>query len=368
MNVPVLDLKQQYRELAMQIDAALRRVCENSWFKLGPEVEQFEHAWATYCDAERCVAANSGTSALHLALLAAGVGPGDQVITAAMSFFATVEVILYCGATPVFADIDPLTYNIHPASVEPLLSQRTAAIMPVHLFGHPADMDPLLQMAEAHGVAVVEDAAQAHGALYKGRKVGAIGDAGAFSFYVTKNLGAFGEAGALVTNESRMADRAEMLRNHGQSGAYEHSLLGYNYRMEGFQGAVLNVKLPHLDAWNARRHRIAAQYTEGLAGTPLTLPRQADYAASVWHLYVVRCGERRDELKRHLEANGIAAVIHYPTPMPELEAVRNLGLPEPHIPEAQRMAREVLSLPIFPEMTDRQVGYVIDSVRDFYAI
>ena len=365
MKVPVLDLKRQYAGLEGEIDAALKRVCENSWFKLGPEVERFERDWAAYCEGQRCVGVNSGTSALHLALLACGVGPGDEVITSPMSFFATAETILYCGARPVFADIDPLTYNMDPAAIEPLLTDRTRAIMPVHLFGHPADMDPILDVAAEHGLAVIEDAAQAHGALYKGRKVGALGDAGCFSFYVTKNLGAYGEGGAVVTNSAELADAVSVLRNHGQTGAYVHSVVGYNYRMEGFQGAVLNVKLPHLEAWNERRRRIARTYTDGLLDTPLALPREADYATSAWHLYVVR-SRRRDALQKHLEAAGVSAAIHYPVPIPKLDAMRGLGLSESPTPQAEAMAREALTLPIYPEMTDEQVGYVVETVKAFF--
>ena len=365
MKVPVLDLQKQYGALEGEIDAALKRVCENAWFKLGPEVERFERDWAAYCQARRCVGVNSGTSALHLALLACGVGPGDEVVTSPMSFFATAEAILYCGARPVFADIDPLTYNMDPACIEPLLTERTRAIMPVHLFGHPADMDPILALAREHGLAVIEDAAQAHGALYKGRKVGALADVGCFSFYVTKNLGAYGEAGAVVTNSPELADRTAMLRNHGQTGAYVHSAVGYNYRMTGFEGAVLNVKLPHLEAWNERRRRIARTYTDGLLDTPLALPREAEYATSAWHLYVVRC-DRRDALQKHLEAAGVSVGVHYPVPIPKLDAMRGLGLSPAPIPQAERMAKEALTLPIYPEMTDEQVGFVIESVKAFF--
>ncbi len=365
MKVPVLDLQSQYRALEGEVDAALKRVCENSWFKLGPEVEKFERDWAAYCEAGRCLAVNSGTSALHLALLACGVGPGDEVITSPMSFFATAETILYCGARPVFADVDPLTYNIDPAAIEPLVTERTRAVMPVHLFGHPADMDPILELARERRLAVIEDAAQAHGALYKGRKVGAIGDAGCFSFYVTKNLGAYGEGGAVVTNSKEVAESVGVLRNHGQTGGYVHSTVGYNYRMTGFQGAVLNVKLPHLDAWNERRRRIAAAYTDGLLDLPLALPREAEYATSAWHLYVLR-SKQRNALMEHLSAAGVAVGIHYPVPIPHLEAMEKLGLPETPIPEAEAMAREALTLPIFPEMTDEQVAYVVETVKGFF--
>jgi len=365
VRVPVLDLQAEYEKLSDEVDAALKRVCENSWFKLGPEVERLERDWAVYCEAAHCLAVNSGTSALHLALEALGVGEGDEVITTPMSFFATAEAILYTGARPVFVDIDPKSFCMDPALVEDAVTERTRALMPVHLFGHPAHIDPLLDIAARHDLFVIEDAAQAHGALYKGRKVGALGDVGAFSFYVTKNLGAYGEGGAVVTNDVGLHERMALLRNHGQSGAYAHQCVGYNYRMTGFQGAVLNVKLPHLDSWNGRRRRIAAAYADGLAETPLILPAEADYARSAWHLYVVR-SERRDELKAHLAQNDVSAAVHYPVPIPDMEAIRGCGARSGALPEAHRMAAEALTLPIFPQMSDEQVSYVIETIKDFF--
>ncbi len=365
MRVPPLDLPAQYAGLKQEIDRAFERACENAWFKLGPEVERFERDWAERCGAAHCVAVNSGTSALHLALEALGVGAGDEVITSPLSFFATAEAILYTGARPVFADIEPETFNLDPRAIASVLTDAARAVMPVHLFGHPADMDPILSIAAEHDLAVIEDAAQAHGALYKGRPVGAVGHAGAFSFYVTKNLGAFGEGGAVVTDDADLAERMRLLRNHGQSGGYFHSLVGYNYRMAGLQGAVLNVKLPHLDEWNARRREIAERYAEGLAGTPLALPREADYARSSWHLYVVRCPDR-DALKEHLAGAGVWAGIHYPVPLPDLEALSGGDLRETPIPQTRRACAEVLTLPVFPEMTDAQQDYVIEAVRRFY--
>ncbi|MFO8008299.1 MAG: DegT/DnrJ/EryC1/StrS family aminotransferase [Candidatus Brocadiia bacterium] len=365
MRVPPLDLPAQYAGLKEEIDRAIERACENAWFKLGPEVERFERDWAERCGAEHCVAVNSGTSALHLALEAVGVGEGDEVITSPLSFFATAEAILYTGARPVFADIEPETFNLDPDALEPLVTDATRAVMPVHLFGHPADMDPILRIAEEHGLAVVEDAAQAHGALYRGRPVGAIGHAGAFSFYVTKNLGAFGEGGAVVTDDADLAETMRLLRNHGQSGGYFHSMVGYNYRMAGLQGAVLNVKLPHLEEWNARRREIAERYSDALADTPLTLPTEADYARSSWHLYVVRCPDR-DALKEHLQEAGISAGIHYPVPLPDLAALSGRELRETPIPQTRRACAEVLTLPLFPEMTDAQQDYVLEKVTDFF--
>ena len=365
MKIPPLDLQAQYEALEEEIDAALKKTCRNSWFRLGPEVEEFEQSWAEYCEAGHCVGVNSGTSALHLALVALGVGAGDEVITTPLSFFATAEAILYTGARPVFVDIDPKTFCLDPARVRDAVTARTKAIMPVHLFGHPADMDPLLEIAREHDLAVIEDAAQAHGALYKGRKVGAIGWGGCFSFYPTKNLGAYGEGGAVVTNDAELDEELRLLRNHGQAGGYFHSRLGYNYRLAGFQGAVLNVKLPHLDRWNRRRREIAERYTEALADTPLTVPREADYARSSWHLYVVRCPDR-DGLKQHLGEAGVWAGIHYPTLLPHLDALRDLGPWEYPVPRAERAAAEVLSLPIHPDLSDEQIEEVIRVTREFF--
>jgi len=366
MKVPILDLKAQYRGLEGQIDAALKGVCESAQFALGPEVEKFERDWAAYCGAEHCVAVSSGTAALHLALVALGVGQGDEVITSPMTFIASCEAILYVGARPVLADVDPATGCIDPQAVERAITDRTRAIMPVHLFGHPADMDPILQMARAGGLVVVEDAAQAHGALYKGRKLGALGDAGAYSFYPTKNLGAYGEGGAVVTNDRDVCERLRALRNHGQGGRYVHERVGYNYRMHGFQGAVLNVKLPHLDAWNERRRAIAARYTEALADVPVRPPYEAEYAHCVWHQYPIRCVQR-DALQEHLTKAEVGTGIHYPVPMSRQEALEPYLNSRGPVPEAERMATEVLSLPMYPELSDEAVDYVIGCIRDFYA-
>ncbi len=365
MKVPILDLQTQYSRLQSEIDAALKGVCESAWFALGPEVERFEESWARYCEAEYCVAVNSGTAALHLALLGLGIGEGDEVITTPMTFIASCEAIVYVGARPVLADVDPATGCIDADAVAALVTERTRAIMPVHLFGRPADMDPILATAREHDLVVVEDAAQAHGARYKGSRLGALGDAGAYSFYVTKNLGAYGEGGAVVTNSNEVYERVKMLRNHGQNARYRHAEIGFNYRMTAFQGAVLNVKLPYLDQWNERRRAIARRYTEGLAGLPLEAPPGAADACVVWHLYCIRCAQR-DELQAHLEEAGVATAIHYPVPMTEQEALKpHLGAQAP-VPQAEKMAREALSLPMYPEMTDEQVEYVIRSVKSFF--
>jgi dTDP-4-amino-4,6-dideoxygalactose transaminase len=318
------------------------------------------------------VAVSSGTAALHLALLALGIGPGDEVITTPMTFIASCEAIVYTGARPVLADVDPATGCIDPQSVERAITEHTRAVMPVHLFGHAADMGPILQTARAGGLHVVEDAAQAHGALYNGRKLGALGDAGGYSFYPTKNLGAYGEGGAVVTNSRDTFERLKMLRDHGQTGRYVHGLIGYNYRMHAFQGAVLNVKLRHLDEWNERRRDIAARYTAGLASCEapegsggLRLPREADHARCVWYQYAVRC-DRRDALQAHLSEAGIGTRIHYAIPMSRQHALSPWLDGQPAMREAESMAATVLSLPIYPEMTDEQVDYVIDRIREFF--
>ncbi len=365
MRVPWIDLPAQYGSIKAEIDASLQRVCAQAAFVLGPEVAAFERAWADYCGAKHCVAVNSGTAALHAALIALGVGEGDEVIPSPLRFFATCETILYVGARPVFADVDPDTYNVDPAVLESFITDRTRAIMPVHLAGHPADMDPIMDLARRRGIAVLADACQAHGALYKGRKVGALGDAGTFSFYVTKNLGAYGEGGAVVTDSNEVAEQVRLLRAHGQNGPYRHAVVGYNYRMTGFQGAVLNVKLAHLDKWNARRREIAERYTDALAGTPVQVPQPADYATPVWHLYITRVPDR-DALQQHLREADVATAVHYPVLMPDLQALRDLGIARPELPVAEKAAGEVLSLPLFPEMTDEQVDYVIEQVRAFF--
>src|SRR5258708_30002296 len=292
--IPYLDLVAQMRPLRKEIDAAIARTLDNCSFCLGPDVAQFERDFARFCAAEHCIAFNSGTSALHVALLLLNIGPGDEVITTPCTFVATSWAISYTGAKPVYVDIEDATFNLDPGLVERAITPRTKAILPVHLYGHPADLDPLLALCRKHNLALVEDAAQAHGATYRGRTVGTFGAMSCFSFYPGKNLGAYGEAGALVTNNNSLAARARSLRDHGSSRRYYHDQLGYNYRMEGIQGAVLGVKLKHLDAWTRGRRRVANRYHELLAGTPLQLPREAEYARSAWHLYVVRHARRDD--------------------------------------------------------------------------
>jgi dTDP-4-amino-4,6-dideoxygalactose transaminase len=300
--VPYLDLPAQMRPLRKEIDAAIARTLDNCSFCLGPDVAQFEKDFARYCGAEHCLGFNSGTSALHVAMILLGVGQGDEVITTPATFVATSWAISYVGAKPVYVDVDDATFNLDPKAVERAISSRTKAILPVHLYGHPADLDPLLKLSAIHSVPLIEDACQAHGAKYRGKVVGTFGAMSCFSFYPGKNLGAYGEGGALVTNNAAYAARARALREHGSTQRYYHDEVGFNYRMEGIQGAVLGVKLKHLDKWTSERRRVAHRYHELLADTPLQLPREAAWAESAYHLYVVRHPER-DALKNHLETN-----------------------------------------------------------------
>jgi len=363
MHVPYFDLKKQFSSLRNEIREALDRVCSNASFILGEEVSEFEKEFAAYCEVKYCVALNSGTSALHLALLALGVKPGDEVITTSNTFIATAEVICYTGAKPVFVDIDPKTGNLDPALIERVITGRTKAILPVHLYGRPADMDAILGIARKHGLVVIEDACQAHGARYRGRRVGSIGDTAAFSFYPSKNLSAYGEGGALTTNDAGSAELARSLRNHGQSGPYTHERIGYNYRMDGFQGAVLRVKLKRLEQWNARRKEMAALYRSVLKGANVEIPMDDPRDERVYHLFVVYV-ERRDAVRAALEARGVHTAIHYPRPVPLQPAFAALGFGPGSFPHAERACERVLSMPFFPEMTDEQVRYSGEQLAD----
>ncbi len=363
--VPYLDLPAQMRGLRKEIDAAIARTLDNCSFCLGPDVAQFEKDFARYHGAEHCVCLNSGTSALHLAMLLLKVGPGDEVITSPSSFVATSWAISYVGAKPVYVDIDDATFNVDPKLVERAITPRTKAVLPVHLYGHPADLDSLLQICRKHNLPLVEDAAQAHGAQYKGKRIGTFGAISCFSFYPGKNLGADGEGGALLTNNAAFAARARALREHGSTQRYYHDEVGFNYRMEGIQGAVLGIKLKHLDTWTRERARVAHRYHELLADTPLQLPREADYAQSAWHLYVVR-HPRRDELKKHLEAERIGCALHYPLPLHLQKAYAHLGHKPGDFPVAEKAARECLSLPIYPELTEAQMQRVAGAIKEFF--
>src|SRR6266853_5833632 len=364
--VPYLDLPQQIRSIRSELDAAIARALDNCTFCLGPDVAQFEKDFARYCDAEHCVGFNNGTSALHVAMKLLNLGPGDEVITTPFTFIATSWAICYVGARPIFVDIDGATFNLDPKLVERAITSRTRAILPVHLYGHPADLDPLLEISRKQNIPIVEDAAQAHGAKYRGQVVGTFGRMSCFSFYPGKNLGACGESGALVTNDAALAKRARALRDHGSTQRYYHDEIGFNYRMEGIQAAVLGVKLRHLNRWTAERRRVAHCYNELLKDYPLQLPREAPYAESAWHLYVVR-HPRRDELKQRLEGDHIGCGMHYPVPLHLQKAFAHLGYKPGDFPVAEKAAHECLSLPIYPELTEQEIRTVTDTIADFFS-
>jgi len=363
-KVPYFDLAAQIRGLRKELDAALARTLDNCSFCLGPDVAQFEKDFAKYCGAEQCVAFNSGTSALHVALLLLNIGQGDEVITTPFTFVATSWAISYTGAKPVYVDIDDATFNIDLALIARAITPRTKAILPVHLYGQPFDVDKVLEICRKHNLPLVEDACQSHGAKYKGKTIGTFGEMSCYSFYPGKNLGACGEGGALVTDNGDFAARGRALREHGSTTRYYHDEIGFNYRMEGFQGATLGVKLPYLGKWTRERQRVAKSYDELLAGTPLQLPREADFAESVWHVYVVRHA-KRDELKKFLEDNGVGCAIHYPIPVHLQKAYAHLGHRPGDFPVAEKAARQCLSLPIYPELTEAQIARVVEVIKKF---
>jgi dTDP-4-amino-4,6-dideoxygalactose transaminase len=362
--IPFVDLKSQYHSIKEEIDRAVMGVLESTAFVLGKEVAAFEDEFAGYTGASDAIAVNSGTSALHLALLAAGIGPGDEVITVPFTFVATVAAIGYSGARPVFVDIDPRSFTMDVTRIEAAITVRTKAIMPVHLYGHPADMYPILEIARRHNLVVIEDAAQAHGAEYKGRRVGGIGDLGCFSFYPGKNLGAYGEGGAVTTNNPEYVRTIRMLRDWGAERKYHHELKGYNYRMEGLQGAILRVKLRYLDGWTEMRRAHAEAYTERLKSSHATPPEAMPFARHVWHVYGIRTKDRA-AVQQSLQEQGVQTNIHYPFPVHLLPAWADLGYSEGAFPEAETAAREELSLPMYPELTRQQVEQVCTAVEEF---
>lgn len=363
MKVPLLDLKTEYAQLRDEILPALDRVCKEAAFVLGPEVEAFEREFADYCGTKHCVALSNGTAALHLGLLALGVQADDEVITSPNTFLASAEAITYCGAVPVFVDIDPATANLDPRLVERAITPRTRAILPIHLYGRPTDMDPLREIAARRNLRILEDAAQAHGARYRGARVGAIGDAGIFSFYPTKNLAAYGEGGALTTNDDHIANFVRAARNHGQTARYEHEFVGYNYRMQGFTGAVLRIKLRRLYSWTARRQEIAREYRRLLAGARLDLPVDDPRDECVYHQFVIYVSNRNGVAAK-LAAREIETVVHYPRPIHLQPAYSSLGLPPGTFPLAERACDRALSLPIHPGLTQEQVAFVAGAVRE----
>ena len=363
MNVPFLSLPPAYEELREELDAAFRRVMRSGWFILGDEVRAFEEEFARYCGAAHCVGVASGLDALVLALRAWDVGPGDEVIVPSNTYIATWLAASHVGARPVPVEPDEATYNIDPARIEAAITPRTRAIIPVHLYGQAADMAPIREIAERRGLRVLEDAAQAAGATYRGKRAGALGDAAAFSFYPGKNLGAFGDGGAVVTDDGALADRVRRLRNYGSRVKYHNEVKGFNSRLDELQAALLRARLPTLDDWNRRRSRIAARYLERLRATPLTLPAVGPRNEHTWHLFVVR-SRSRDALKAALDTQGVGSLIHYPVPPHLQPAYAELGLGRGAFPVSEAMHRTVLSLPMWPHLSDAQVDYVIERVAE----
>ncbi|MDB6000620.1 MAG: Glutamine--scyllo-inositol transaminase [Rhizobacter sp.] len=365
--IPFVDLKAQYATVRSEVGIAIQGVLDRCQFTLGSEVKSFEEAFASYCQSDIGIGVNTGTSALHLALLAADIGPGDEVVTVPFTFVATTSAICYTGAKPVFVDIAPKTLTMDVTAIEAAITPRTKAILPVHLYGMPADMDPIMEIAKRHGLVVIEDAAQAHGAEYKGRRVGSIGDMGCFSFYPGKNLGAYGEGGMVTTSNPAYARTISMLRDWGAERKYEHVLKGYNYRLEEIQAAVLNVKLKHLAAWTDARRRAAAHYDRAFAPLGMAAQTTPDYAKPVHHIYAVHSPDRK-AWQAALAAKGIQTGIHYPTPVHLLPAFADLGGVRGQFPVSERAADEMLSLPMFPELTREQGDEVIDAVLELAGV
>jgi len=361
--IPLVDLKAQYLTIKSDVAAAVGRVLDTGQFVLGPEVEAFEQEFAAYQGAAQGIAVNTGTSALHLALMAAGVGPGDEVITVPFTFVATVAAIGYVGARAVYVDIDPKTFTMDVNQIEGAITPRTKAIVPVHLYGQPADMDPIIEIANRHGLKVIEDGCQAHGAAYKGRPVGALGDLGCFSFYPGKNLGAYGEGGMVVTNNAAMAKQIRMLRDWGSEKKYHHVLKGFNYRMEGMQGSILRVKLRHLEKWTEARRAHAAEYRRVLADSGIEIPVEAPYARHVYHVYAIRTKDRVT-MQRMLQSNGIGTGIHYPIPVHLQPAYADPAYRQGDFPHSEQAANEVLSLPMFAELSFTNVEMIGAAVKE----
>jgi dTDP-4-amino-4,6-dideoxygalactose transaminase len=365
--IPIFDLKDQYNAIKDEIHEAVARVLESGWFILGQEVEAFEGEFAAYCGLSHGIGVGSGTEALHLALLACGVGPGDEVITVPHTAVATVAAIELTGARPVLVDIDPASYTIAPDQLESRITARTRAIVPVHLYGQAADLDPILEIAQRHGLTVVEDCAQAHGTEYRGRRVGVFGRVACFSFYPTKNLGAYGDGGMVVTDDGTLAHKVRLLRQYGWEKRYVSSLKGLNSRLDELQAAVLRAKLGHLDQWNEARRARAKLYGQLLAGSGVATPTEMDYGRHVYHLYVVRCPHRahRDELKSYLAEHGVGTAIHYPIPIHLQEAYQDLGYRRGDFPVTEACADEILSLPMYPELREDEVREICGLVKDY---
>ena len=366
-QVPFVDLAAQYCTISAEVNEAVAKVIRETDFILGREVRLFEEEFASFCEAKWAVGVDSGTSALELALRAYEIGSGDEVITAANSFIASALAISHAGATPVLVDVDPDNYTIDVTAIEKAITPRTKAIIPVHLYGHPADMDPILELAQRHGLVVIEDACQAHGARYKGKRAGSLGHTAAFSFYPGKNLGAYGDGGMVVTNDQAVAKRLEMLRNYGQEEKYRHMFRGYNRRLDTLQAAVLRVKLKHLDEWNEARRQHAKSYRRLLQQSRIVAPHATVHCESVWHLYVIRV-DQRDTLKEHLAKHGISVGIHYPIPIHLQPAYQDLGYRHGHFPVTEDYARTILSLPMYAELTPDLIARVAETVCEATAL
>lgn len=365
-QVPLVDLRAQYEPLAGEIRQAWDEVLAGMRLFLGPNVQAFEREFAAYCDVGHAIGVSDGTNALHLALRACGIGPGDEVITVSHTFIATVEAIFLAGARPVFVDVDPQACTMDVDQVEDRVNPRTRAILPVHLYGQCADMDPILDIADRCGLYVIEDACQAHGATYKGRKAGGLGTLAAFSFYYSKNLGAYGEGGMVTTNDDELAHRVRMLRDHGSERRYHHDLVGLNGRLDELQAAVLRIKLRHLDEWNERRRQHAALYDKALKDIDVSTPFEASYGQHIYHLYVIRT-RQRDALREWLAEQGVGTGIHYPVPVHLQKACAGFGAGIGSLPATERLVGEILSLPMYPELSQGQIERVVEQVRAFFA-
>ena len=363
-NVPLVDLYAQYEPLKDEIWSAWDAALKSMRLFLGPNVQEFEQEFADYCDVSYAIGVSDGTNALHMALRAAGVGPGDEVITVSHTFIATTEAILLAGAKPVFIDIDPDTYLMDPQQIVARITPKTKAILPVHLYGQCVDMDPILEIAKKHHLLVIEDACQAHGALYKGRKAGSMGDAAGFSFYFTKNLGAYGEAGMVTTNDPEIARKVKMIRDHGSEKRYYHEMLGWNGRLEELQAAALRIKLKHLDRWNEMRRSNAKYYQKHLAELGVILPVEADGNQHVYHLFIIRSTER-DALREYLSTQGIGTGIHYPVPIHLQGCYADMSEGEGSMPVTEQITKEILSLPMYAELTTEQIDWVIENIAHF---
>ncbi|MCL5027865.1 MAG: DegT/DnrJ/EryC1/StrS family aminotransferase [Bacteroidetes bacterium] len=375
MQIPFLDLKSQYLSIKTEINSAIQNILDNSAFVLGKAVNDFEVEFAKAHNVKFCVALNSGTAGNHVALWSLGIKPGDEIIVPANTFIATAWGATLCGAKPVFVDCEPDSYNIDPSKVEGAITNKTKAIVAVHLYGQPADMDPLKKIAQKYNLFLVEDSAQSHLAEYKGEKIGSFGEATSFSFYPGKNLGAYGEGGAVVTNNSEIAKKARMIRDHGTLQKYQHEIFGHNYRMEGIQGAVLGVKLKHLSNWTFARRKVANKYKELLSGiNNIKLPKEMSYAKHVYHLFVIQVNgnaksnnaELRNALANYLNEKGISVGYHYPIPLHLQECFKYLGYKKGDFPNTELLADSCISLPIYPELNDNQIEYVCSNIQDFF--